>query len=130
MLVPSKMNSEILYARLLSFAKQGQKLVFKLPKNIYNFEYSSQFIRSSSSSGANYIEAIEAISPKDFVYRLKICRKESKESIHWLNLIKNANSNLDEIQKECEDLISEAMEFIRIFSSSILTSERNLQMKK
>ena len=126
----SKMTSEILYERLLSFAKDCQGLVVSLPKNTWNYEYSSQLIRSSSSPGANYIEAIEALSPKDFTHRLKICRKESKESIHWLMLIKYANKNFQEIQIKTEKLISEAREFIKIFASSILTSERNQKIKK
>lgn len=127
---PLKMTSEILYERLLRFAKDCQELVFSLPKNTWNHEYSSQLIRSSASPGANYIEAIEASSPKDFTYRLKICRKESKESVHWLILIKNANLNILIVQNRSEKLISEAREFIKIFASSVLTSERNQQIKK
>lgn len=124
------MTSEILYERLLRFAKDCQELVFSLPKNTWNYEYTSQLIRSSASPGANYIEAIEASSPKDFTYRLKICRKESKESVHWLILIKNANLNILIVQNKSEKLISEAREFIKIFASSVLTSERNQQIKK
>jgi len=48
-------------------------------------------IRASGSVGANYIEANEALSDKDFVYRVKICRKESKESVYWLRLIHETN---------------------------------------
>ncbi|MCL5439278.1 MAG: four helix bundle protein [Patescibacteria group bacterium] len=124
------MNSELLYKRLLSFAQRCQKLVVKLPRNVYNMEYSSQLIRSSASPGANYIEAIEASSRKDFIHRLKICRKEAKESIHWLTLIQSANNNLFEIQKDIEELVKEARELIKIFSSSVLTSERNQKMNK
>lgn len=124
------MTSEILYERLLRFAKDCQELVVSLPKNTWNYEYSSQLIRSSASPGANYIEAIEALSSKDFSHRLKICRKESKESIHWLMLIKNANLDILTIQNKSEKLANEARELIRIFASSILTSERNQQIKK
>ncbi|HSW48368.1 MAG TPA: four helix bundle protein [Candidatus Saccharimonadales bacterium] len=124
------MTSEELYDRLLSFAKRCQRLVKSLPKTTYNYEYSSQLIRSSASPGANYIEAIEASSRKDFAHRLKICRKESKESIHWLMLISSANEELQEVQSETKILITEAQEFIRIFTSSILTSERNGKINK
>lgn len=124
------MTSEILYERLFRFAKDCQELVVSLPKNTWNYEYSTQLIRSSASPGANYIEAIEASSPKDFTYRLKICRKESKESVHWLILIKNANLSILIVQNRSEKLISEAREFIKIFASSVLTSERNQQIKK
>lgn len=124
------MNSEDLYQRLLRFAQRSQKLVKSLPKTIYYLEYSSQLIRSSSSPGANYIEAIEAGSKKDFIYRLKICRKEARESIHWLVLIQSSNSELTDIKNESMLLVDEARELIRIFTSSILTSERNQQIKK
>ena len=59
-----------------------------IPKNIRNFEHSKQGIRSSGSVAANYIEANEAFSKKDFIYRVKICRKEAKETRLWLKLIK------------------------------------------
>lgn len=119
------MTSEELYNRLLLFAGKSQSLVKSLPKNNYNFEYGVQLIRSSASPGSNYIEAVEASSRNEFIYRLKVCRKETKESIHWLTLIKNANDEIIVIQKESEELIAEAQELIRIFTSSILTAEKN-----
>ncbi|MFH1833353.1 MAG: four helix bundle protein [Candidatus Levyibacteriota bacterium] len=124
------MTPELLYKRLFAFAQKCQQLINKLPKTAYNSEYGRQLIRSSSSPGANYIEAIEASSRKDFTHRLKICRKEAKESIHWLMLIQSANKTIAEIQKESIELIKEAQEFIRIFTSSILTSEKNRGINK
>jgi four helix bundle protein len=124
------MTSEELYNRLLSFAKNCQKLVKTLPKTAYNYEYGSQLIRSSASPGANYIEAIEASSRKDFTHRLKICRKETRESTHWLILISSANEELKSVKTEAKTLIVEAQEFIRIFTSSILTAERNGKIDK
>lgn len=128
--MPSKITPEILYQRLLKFAQRCQKLVRKLPKAIYNLEYGKQLIKSSASPGSNYIEAIEASSRRDFIYRLKVCRKETKESIHWLSLIKSSNRKLQEVQEECDDLIKEGREFIRIFTSSVLTADKNRQIKK
>lgn len=124
------MTSDELYDRLLMFAKRCQKLVKQLPSTIYNREYSQQLIRSSASPGSNYIEAVEGSSRKDFTHRLKICRKEAKESVHWLTLIQSSNEEQLEIQKETQTLINEARECIRIFSASILTSERNQKMFK
>lgn len=124
------MNSEELYQRLLKFAQRSQRLVKKLPKTVYNLEYGGQLIRCSSSPGANYIEAIEGSSRKDFTYRLTVCRKETKESNHWLLLIQSANEELEDIQTEAEELIAEAKEFIKIFTSSIITSEKNRGIKK
>jgi four helix bundle protein len=120
------MNSEILYERLLRFAIDCQYLVKLLPKAPYNAVYSDQLIRSSSSPGSNYIEAIEALSRKDFIHRLRISRKETKESIHWLRLIQSANE-IPVVTEKTDTLIREAQELIRIFTSSIKTAERNDQ---
>ena len=124
------MNSDILYKRLLSFGQRNLKLVILLPKTIYNIEYGKQSIRSSASPGANYIEAIEAMSRKDFIHRLKICLKEVKETVHWLLLIKSANPENNEVQKESDNLISEAHELIRILAASILTAGKNREVKR
>ena len=123
------MTSEELLNRLLSFAKQNQQLVKILPVTVYNREYGGQLIRSSASPGSNYIEAIEASSSKDFVHRLKICRKETKESIYWLTLIQGANEGFPALKEKAEELIKEARELIKIFTSSVITSERNQKMK-
>ena len=63
--------------------------------------------------GANYIEANEALSKKDFTMRIKICRKESKESRYWLRL----TEPLKDEQKEKDSLIQEATELMKIFGS-------------
>ena len=73
--------------RTLKFAKRVRSFVKKLKKTITNTEDGKQLIRASGSVGANYIEANEALSKKDFVMRIKICRKEAKESGYWLKLI-------------------------------------------
>lgn len=119
------MTSDELYERLLSFAKRCQKLIKILPHISYNQEYGGQLIRSSGSPGSNYIEAIEAGSKKEFIYRLVVCRKETKESVHWLLLIQNANDEQQEFQAEIDNLVKEARELIRIFTASILTAQKN-----
>lgn len=126
----SKVTPEILYERLLKFAEKCQILVSRLSRRIYNIEYGKQLIRSSSSPGANYIEVMEAESFKEFTHKLKICRKETKESVHWLRLIQNANQDDNTTRKEIEELTNEAHELIRIFTSSVITSERNRGIKK
>src|SRR3989344_7033958 len=70
--------------RTLNFAKRVREFVKKLPKTTANFEDINQLIRSSGSVGANYIEANESFSKKDFILRIKISRKEAKESRYWL----------------------------------------------
>ena len=69
--------------RTLKFAKNVRSLEKKLRKTVGNIEDGKQLVRSSGSVGANYIEANEALSKKDFIMRVKICRKESKESRYW-----------------------------------------------
>ena len=73
--------------RTLRFAKEVIEFVNALPKTMANIEIMKQIIRSSGSVGANYIEANESLSKKDFAMRVKICRKEAKESRYWLRLI-------------------------------------------
>jgi four helix bundle protein len=99
-----------------------------LPNSSFNKEYISQLIRSSSSPGANYVEAIEAVSKKDFIHRLKICRKETKESIYWFDLLNNVNIDT-KLLKENNKLVTEARELIRIFTAAIIISEKNLQIE-
>ncbi len=87
----------------------------KLPRTVGNIEYVKQVIRSSGSPAANYIEANEALSKKDFQMRIKICRKEAKETVLWLKLI--INTNTQQFSTEGQKLIQEANELKKIFSS-------------
>ena len=100
--------------RTFEFAKNVRTLVKKLSKNIANFEDGKQVVRSSGSVGANYIEANEALSKKDFIMRIKISRKEAKESRYWLSLL---DIDKDDIDKERQVLFREAEELMMIFSS-------------
>jgi four helix bundle protein len=79
-------------------------------------------VRASSSVGANYIEANEALSKKDFIFRLRICRKEAKESAYWTRLIMESNEVTPE-EKEGKALYQESVELKKIFSSIISKSE-------
>ena len=87
----------------------------KLPKTISNIEYVKQVIRSSGAPASNYIEANESLGKKDFQMRIKICRKESKETYLWLRLI--INTNPDKFRQEGLLLMQEANELKKIFSS-------------
>ena len=100
----------------LEFAIDCRLYIGKLPKSISNIEDSKQLARASGSIGANYIEANESLSKKDFVYRLKISRKESKEAVYWLNILNRINP---EFNLETEKLIKEGKELKLIFSSII-----------
>lgn len=123
----SKFDSEAFYERLYEFAKNCQDLTKKLSRTNYNLIYSDQLIRSSGSVGANYIEALEALSTKDFIHRLRICRKEARESVHWLRLTTDTNENLSEVTDQVKRLIQEGQEIKRILSASIITSENRIK---
>ena len=71
--------------------------------------------------GANYIEANESLSKKDFIMRIKICRKEAKESRYWLRLIDSGED--DFLKKRQIDLITEATELTSIFGAILRNSE-------
>ena len=101
--------------RTFRFSKDVRIFVKKLPKTLSNLEDSKQLIRSSGSMRANYIEANESLSKKDFVHRIKICRKESKESRYWLRLVDTSNNA--ELENERKRLLNEAEELMKIFSS-------------
>ncbi|MBI5184578.1 MAG: four helix bundle protein [Nitrospinae bacterium] len=101
--------------RAFQFAKNVAKFCKKLPKSFSNIEYVKQLIRSSGSVGANYIEANEALGKRDFSMRIKISRKEAKESAYWLRLIMETNTS--DHEKEAGLLQNEAIELKKIFSS-------------
>jgi four helix bundle protein len=103
--------------RTFTFANNVRNFIKILPKNISNIEYCKQLIRSSGSIGANYIEANESFSKKDFVMRVKICRKEAKETIYWLKLVES-NSNTEK-----EKLVQEATELMKICGAIIEKSK-------
>ena len=107
--------------RTFQFAKAVRILVKTLTKTIANIEDSKQLLRASGSVGANYREANESLSKKDFLMRIKICRKEAKESAYWLRLIHETNNlkNADVAQR----LIQEATELMKIFSSILEKSK-------
>ena len=103
------------------FTKSVALFCKKLPRTISNIEYAKQVIRSSGSVGANYIEANEAFSKKDFRMRIKICRKEAKESAYWLRLIIETNNK--NFGPETEKLLKEVIELKKIFSSIVEKSK-------
>lgn len=105
--------------RCLSFAKRINEYLRKLPKDIPNIENGKQLARSGGSVGANYIEANESISKKDFRMRIKISKKEVKESRFWLMLTNPSREQLE----EKEYLIQEATELMKIFGSILEKSK-------
>ena len=107
--------------RTFRFAKSVRAFVKQLDRTICNTEDGRQLVRSSGSVGANYIEANESLGKKDFRMRIKISRKEAKESCFWLKLIDTSDN--DALKSEQTRLIQEAMELTKIFSSILVKSE-------
>ena len=101
--------------RTYDFTKRVALYCKKLPRTASNIEYSKQGIRSSGSIGANYIEANESLSKKDFVMRIRIARKEAKETAYWLGLLSDTNS--EEYRAEGQALQNEAIELKKILSA-------------
>ena len=107
--------------RTFAFAKRVRAFVKRLTKTSANIEDGRQLINASGSVGANYIEANEALRKKDFLMRIKICRKEAKESRYWLRLVDTCENG--ELEKERLSLENEARELTHIFGSIITKSE-------
>ena len=98
--------------RTFKFAREVLEFVKALPKNLANLEIGKQLIRSAGSIGANYIEANESLGKKDFLMRIRICRKEAKETRYWLKLLEEEGK-----------LINEVTELMKIFGSIVEKSK-------
>lgn len=105
--------------RTVTFAKEVRGFVKTLKMSLANIEDAKQLVRSSGSVGANYIEANDALSKKDFLMHIKISRKEAKESAFWLDLIDEQH----ELNEKKVKLIQEATELMKIFSAIMRKSE-------
>ena len=107
--------------RTFQFAKAVRIFVKTLPKTIANIEDGKQLISASGSVGANYREANESLGKKDFLMKMKISRKEAKESAYWLRLIHETN-NLKN-SNDAQSLMQEAIELKKILSSILEKSK-------
>ena len=93
-----------------------------LPETIINKPLINQVVRSGTSLGANYMEANGAESKKDFVHKISICKKEAKETMHWLRMIARANP----VRKEdCGELYQEVHELTKIFVKILSSCKKN-----
>jgi four helix bundle protein len=108
--------------RKLKLAVAVRNYTNLLPKTIANIEDTKQLVRSSGSIGANYIEANGALGRKDFLMRIRISRKEAKETIYWLNIIHKTNNLNSDIKSKGEHLIKETGEIRNILSAILKKS--------
>lgn len=106
--------------RTTKFAEDSRDYFNKLPKTLSNLKYSDQGIRSTGSVPGNYIEANEALSKKDFYMRIKIVKKEAKESRLWFRLSEPSPDQ----QQEKQRLMQEATELVKIFSTILKGSDK------
>ena len=107
--------------RTAQFGEMIIELAKTLPRDPINSPLISQIVRAGTSIGANYVEADGAESKKDFRYKISICKKESKETKHWLRMIVKANPSR---RDECQKLSREAQELSLIFSSILLSKKK------
>ncbi len=112
--------------RLARFAERVIDLVKKLPKDSINERLIPQVVSSSGSAGANYCEACEAETKKDFKHKIGIVKKELRESKHWLRLLARANP---QERQECRTLWKEAHELLLSFSKILQSSKKELKIK-
>lgn len=117
----SKTKIYDLEERTAMFGEAIIDFVKSLERDEVNRHLIGQIVRSATSIGANYMEADGAESKKDFQHKIAICKKEAKETKHWLRMISKANPhrNID-----CRRLWQEAQEFTLIFSSILLSKKR------
>ena len=116
------MKENIIKTKSFAFAVRAVQLYKELVEN-KEYVMSKQFLRSSTSVGANVRESCNSNSKRDFIYKLTISQKECDESIYWLELLNETNY----IEKEqFFELKNQAEEILRILKSSIITAKRNL----
>jgi len=116
--IPSRKRYD-LEDRTYIFTKRVIEYVNRLHKTVSSIEIGKQLVRSAGSVGANYIEANEALSKKDFMMRIKISRKEAKESSYWLRLTEAK----EDIANERDALVQESTELTKIFSAILEKSK-------
>src|SRR5271154_7066936 len=89
--------------RTFEFARDVRRFVKRVPRTVSNYQDVKQLVRAPGSVGANYIEANESLGKKDLAMRIRIARKEAKESRYWLRLVDSGDS--DEIDQTRDALI-------------------------
>ncbi|MDX9914039.1 MAG: four helix bundle protein [Candidatus Moranbacteria bacterium] len=114
------MNNFDLEERTAKFAEEIIELCKELEITPLNRRIIDQLIGSSGSIGANYCEACEAESKKDFRHKMGIAKKEIKETKHWLRLLVKVHGDKKD---KCRILWKEAHALLLIFSKSIETSK-------
>lgn len=106
--------------RTSSFSLRLLSLLRKFNETSLNRNIISQLLRSGTSIGANYSEANDSSTKKDFLHKISICRKEAKETKYWLKLLKSEAEYIEEI----DELLKEAQELNLIFAAIVIRSKK------
>ena len=116
-----------LHERTARFGEAVIEFCVGLPRSAVNAPLINQLVRSATSVGANYCEADDAESKRDFRHKIALCRKEARETTYWLRMIAKAS-----LEHRCtaRALWTEAKELHLIFAAVIRTTDRNLQLAK
>jgi four helix bundle protein len=107
--------------RTAKFGEAAIGLARQIPSNVVNSPLISQFVRAATSVGANYSEADDAESKKDFLHKIGICRKEARETKHWLRMLATAEPSG---KAELRPLWQEAKELHLIFAAIVRTGRQ------
>ncbi len=118
----SNKNNYDLEERTAIFAEEIIDFAKTIKENAINNRIISQLVGAAGSLGANYCEATEAESKKDFIHKIGICKKETKEARHWLRLLARSNP---ERKGEIRKFWKEAQELLLIFSKISRSSKNN-----
>ncbi|MEA1936327.1 MAG: four helix bundle protein [Thermodesulfobacteriota bacterium] len=118
------MKGDDISRRLVCFSVRIIHLTNSLPKNFIGKHISNQLLRSGTSPGANYEEARGAESIADFIHKLRIALKELRESLYWLNVIKEGNLSHS---KELKNISNETEELSKIIAQSIITARKKVK---
>lgn len=121
--VKGKQRAYDLEERTFRFGRDVIRFAGRIPKNTVTTPLISQLVRAATSVGANYCEADDAESRKDFRHKLGICRKEAREAKHWLRMVVEA---APELRSDARPLWQEARELSLIFNASIRTASSRI----
>lgn len=119
-------KSDELEEKLGSFGEKIIGLAMKIPRNTITIPILRQLIRSGTSVGANYMEANGASSKRDFKNKIHICKKETKETMHWLRMLAKA---YEKARDECRELWKETKGYAKLFSSIISSLNKKQEIR-
>ncbi|MFW6133481.1 MAG: four helix bundle protein [Planctomycetota bacterium] len=105
----------------MAFARLCRAFIKRLPQSLANHEDARQLIRSSGSVGANYIDANESLSKKDFRMRVKIARKEAKETRYWARLVDTGQAA--DVDEQRDRIVQESTELMNILGAILRNSQ-------